>query len=71
MENSVYIKWKREQLGLSTKEFADALGLGKDGNHTITQLEKGVISPSEDMLERIKAFASVRPYQKKLKKLSK
>lgn len=68
MENSVYIKWKREQLGLSTKEFADALGLGKDGNHTITQLEKGVISPSEDMLERIKAFASVRPYQKKLKK---
>lgn len=68
MENSVYIKEKRTQLGLSTKEFADALGLGRDGNVLVTQWEKGLVIPSDDVIEKIRRFAAVQPYQRKIKK---
>ena len=40
MEIHESIKAKRQQLGLTQKDFADALGLGKNGDRTIRRWEK-------------------------------
>ncbi|WBL15119.1 DNA (cytosine-5-)-methyltransferase [Sutcliffiella sp. NC1] len=46
MEKTREIKEKRERLGLTQKEFADALGLGKYGDRTIRRWENGESFPS-------------------------
>ena len=40
------IKEKRQRLGLSQKDFSDALGLGKFGDRTLRRWENGESSPS-------------------------
>ncbi|EFI68805.1 DNA-methyltransferase MKpn2kI [Lysinibacillus fusiformis ZC1] len=46
MVNNLEIKQKRERLGLTQKEFADALGLGKYGDRTLRRWENGESTPS-------------------------
>ncbi|PEZ76353.1 DNA (cytosine-5-)-methyltransferase [Bacillus sp. AFS017274] len=46
MNINLHIKQKRERLGLTQKEFADALGLGKYGDRTIRRWENGESTPS-------------------------
>ena len=62
MASAEVIKQKRLELGLSAKEFADALRLGRNGNKLISSWENGLNEPSPDMLERISSFAADRPY---------
>lgn len=45
--NLLDIKAKRERLGLTQKEFADALGLGKNGDRTLRRWENGESVPSQ------------------------
>lgn len=56
------IKSKRMSIGLSVKEFADALGLGRNGDVTVRQWETGELVPSNEQYERIMNFASVVPF---------
>lgn len=56
------IREKREDLGITVKEFADALGLGKNGEKLLRAWEKGVAVPPDDVYQRIISFASNRPY---------
>lgn len=56
------IREKREDLGITVKEFADALGLGKNGEKLLRAWEKGVAVPPEDVYQRIISFATNRPY---------
>lgn len=53
---------KREALGITVKEFADALGLGKNGEKQLRDWECGISMPSEDVYSSILSFASDRPY---------
>lgn len=41
MEISEQIKNKRKRLGLTQKDFADALGLGRNGDRTLRRWENG------------------------------
>ncbi|MFC5465958.1 DNA (cytosine-5-)-methyltransferase [Lederbergia graminis] len=54
--NTVKIKAKRERLGLTQKEFADALGLGKNGDRTLRRWENGESFPSKLELKAILEF---------------
>ncbi len=56
------IREKREELGITNKEFADALGLGKNGDKLLREWEQGSQVPSEDEYKRIISFAKNRPY---------
>ena len=56
------IKDKRLQLGLTQKEFADALGLGKDGARTLRRWENGETRPSQIVLNSISDFARTVPF---------
>lgn len=56
------IKDKRLQLGLTQKEFADALGLGKDGSRTLRRWENGETRPSQIVLNSISDFARTVPF---------
>lgn len=56
------IKQKREKLGITVKEFADALGLGKGGEKMIRALEAGKEVPSDELYQKIIQFANERPY---------
>jgi len=58
------IKEKRIALGLSQKDFADALGLGKDGLEKVRSWEKGLSCPSLEETNRIYLFAKDRPFMK-------
>ena len=62
MNESIKIKNKRMELGLTVKEFSDALGLGKDGDKTFRLWESGSQIPTEEQLNKILSFASYRPY---------
>lgn len=62
------IKAKRVSLGLTQKDFADALGLSKFGDRTLRRWESGETSPSDEEYERIMSFASQAPYVQKDKK---
>ena len=61
-ETSLQIKEKRVNLGLTQKEFADALGLDKYGDRTLRRWENGETTPSPIILNTIINFASERPY---------
>ena len=59
---STQIKNKRKELGLTVKEFADAIGLGRSGDKELRAWENGESVPSENELLKILTFASERPY---------
>jgi DNA (cytosine-5)-methyltransferase 1 len=56
------IKQKRIDLGLTQKDFADALGLGKFGDRTLRRWENGESSPSKLEYNSIINFACSVPY---------
>ena len=56
MYNNLHIKEKRERLNLTQKEFADALGLGKNGDRTLRRWENGESSPSALEIKVIESF---------------
>jgi len=56
------IKDKRTSLGLTQKDFADALGLGRFGDRTLRRWENGESSPSALVYRAIMSFASNLPY---------
>lgn len=56
------IKNKRELLGLTQKEFADALGMPKFGDKTLRRWEKGETSPSNLELNTILNFPENPPF---------
>jgi len=58
------IKGKREELGITVKEFADALGLGKGGEKMVRLWEAGTEDPSDKIFQKIVCFANERPYAK-------
>jgi DNA (cytosine-5)-methyltransferase 1 len=58
------IQKKREALGITTKEFADALGLSKNGEKLLREWEKGTVAPPEQMYKKIITFATDRPFHK-------
>lgn len=62
MEVSETIKKKRQGLGLSTKDFADALGLGKNGDQMLRKWEKGELTPSTTEYNAIMHFADIIPF---------
>lgn len=57
------IKLKRMDLGLTQKEFADALGLGKFGDRTLRRWENGETIPNPLEIKAIENFAAERPYE--------
>lgn len=62
MDDSKSIKEKRAALGLTQKEFADALGLGKYGERTLRRWENGESAPSSLEYQMIMNFALHTPY---------
>lgn len=68
MSTNDMIKEKRSVLGLTQKDFADALGMGRNGERTLRRWENGESSPSNLELEHVLQFASVIPFQNKKKK---
>lgn len=70
MTYAVDIKQKRISLGLTQKDFADALGLGKYGDRTLRRWENGENNPSALEYQALMAFASNTPYAEKNKKSS-
>lgn len=58
------IKEKRLQLGLSQKDFADALGMGKNGDRTLRRWENGESTPSKLEYKSIMQFAEEIPFLK-------
>ncbi len=56
------IREKRETLGITAKEFSDALCLGKNGERLIREWEDGTSVPSEEVYQSILSFASDRPF---------
>ena len=62
MEAAVEIKSKREALGLTIKEFSDAIGLGKDGDKLFRAWEAGSEIPSQEQLDKVLSFAVDQPY---------
>lgn len=63
MNTSKDIKEKRLSLGLTQKDFADALGMGEFGDRTLRRWESGETSPSNLEYQSIMAFAQDIPYK--------
>lgn len=63
MEINVQLKEKRERLGLTQKEFADALGMPKFGDRTLRRWEKGETAPSNLELQSILNFPENPPFE--------
>ncbi len=64
MSVSEEIKEKRKSLGLTQKDFADALGMGKNGERTLRRWENGESTPSTIEYNAIMSFASTVPFSK-------
>lgn len=63
MENvSEILISKRKLLGLTQKEFADAIGLGLDGDRQLRSWENGEHIPNKDHIKKIKEFAPEIPF---------
>lgn len=58
----VQIKEKRLALGLTQKEFSDALGLGRNGERTLRRWENNETKPSTKQLQLLMDFASEIPF---------
>lgn len=61
--SAILIKEKRERLGMTPKELADAIGLPKFGHKTIKNWEKGESNPSDQELESILNFPEEAPFK--------
>ncbi|MBG9624509.1 MULTISPECIES: DNA (cytosine-5-)-methyltransferase [Bacillus] len=59
---SLEIKNKRQRLGLTQKEFADALGLSKNGDRTLRRWENGESEPSMLEFQSILNFPEEPPF---------
>jgi DNA (cytosine-5)-methyltransferase 1 len=57
------IKAKRKLLGLTQKDFADALGMGRNGDRTLRRWENGESTPSTLEFNSIMRFAEVIPFK--------
>lgn len=57
------IKEKRIRLGLTQKDFADALGMGKTGDRTLRRWENGESTPSSLEFNSIMQFAESIPFE--------
>lgn len=57
------IKNKRKQLGLTQKDFADALGMGRNGDRTLRRWENGESTPSPLEYKSIISFAENIPFK--------
>lgn len=68
MTKAERIHARRIELGLSIKEFADALCLGKDGDKLFREWEHGKIEPQDEMFARIIEYGSVIPYADRRRK---
>lgn len=66
MNCALEIKEKRLNLGLTQKDFADALGLGKFGDRTLRRWENAETQPSRLELKALLSFANNTPYTKKI-----
>lgn len=62
MNKAEYIKNKRRRLGITQKEFADALGLGKNGDRTLRRWENEETEPSKLELDGIINFPENAPF---------
>ncbi len=62
------VKEKRKSLGLTQKDFADALGMGRNGERTLRRWENGESTPSVLEYKSIMQFANVVPYEEQHKK---
>ncbi len=62
------VKEKRKSLGLTQKDFADALGMGRNGERTLRRWENGESTPSTLEYKSIMQFANVVPYEEQHKK---
>lgn len=62
MNEATLIKEKRKKLGLTQKDFADALGLDKNGDRAIRRWENGESKPNKIVLNAILDFATHRPF---------
>ncbi len=62
------IKEKRVRLGLTQKDFADALGMGKTGDRTLRRWENGESTPSALEFNSVMQFAESVPFEDKKKK---
>ena len=62
MSISDEIRKKRIELGLTQKDFSDALGLGKYGDRTLRRWENGESTPSKLEYRAIMEFASEIPF---------
>jgi DNA (cytosine-5)-methyltransferase 1 len=67
MNVSDEIKDKRKSMGLTQKDFADALGLGKFGDRTLRRWENGESSLSPLEYAAIMNFAKTIPFRQKAK----
>lgn len=67
MSTNVLIKEKRSDLGLTQKDFSDALKMGRNGERTLRRWENGESSPSNIELEHIMQFATKVPFVHKNK----
>lgn len=56
------IKEKRKNLGLTYKDFGDAIGLGTNGDTMIRQWEKGESLPTNSLLNSVLNFAMTTPF---------
>lgn len=63
MSVSEEIKKKRKQLGLTQKDFADALGMGRNGDRTLRRWENGESTPSTLEYNSIMRFAEAIPFR--------
>ena len=63
MEISEQIKNKRKRLGLTQKAFADALGLGRNGDRTLRRWENGESKPSTLEFNSLMKFAEHTPFE--------
>ena len=61
-ETGSIIKQKRKALGLSQKDMADALGMGKNGDRTLRRWENGEAIPSPLEVREIMRFANEVPF---------
>ena len=62
MTVSEEIKEKRKTLGLTQKEFADALGMKKNGERTLRRWENNESTPSAIEYNAIMSFANTVPF---------
>jgi len=63
MDVKELIKEKRQKLGLTQKDFADALEMGRNGERTLRRWENGESTPSPLEYKCIMQFAETIPFQ--------